>query len=393
MATQIVVPTLGEAITEVTLVNWLINEGDPVRRGDEIASLETDKTNLPLECPTNGVLLSILVHAGENVSPGQVLALVGQPGDEVVVAAEPALEQLVEAQRVSVLDETPESGAPAEERGERVSPAARRMARQLGIELSKVPPSAPGARITTEDVERYAHANGSRAAEPPGLPYRRIEQSRIQKAVAERMVVSAQQIPQFSISIDVDVSRLLEVKQELALQGLQASITTLLVQLTARVLDLHPLLNARFDGDAVLAYETVNMAVAAATPAGLVAPVIHSAEKLSLVEIARRLEMLTSAARENRLSLGQVSEATFTLSNLGMHGVKQFVPLVNPPQSAILGVGAARNVALPTPGWGIRSAWLMTLTVSADHRVLDGEAAALFMASLKEKIEKADFVL
>jgi pyruvate dehydrogenase E2 component (dihydrolipoamide acetyltransferase) len=240
-------------------------------------------------------------------------------------------------------------------------------------------------------VERYAHARAT--AGPGELPFQRIELSRIRKAVAERMLESARQIPQFSVSSDADVSRLLSARRELAAQGINASLTALLVQLTARVLLQHPLLNARFAGDAILAYETVNMAVAAATPAGLVAPVIRAAEVLPLPEIARQLSELVQAARENRLSLSQVSEATFTLSNLGMHGVQQFVPLVNPPQSAILGVGAARQAVQLTPSGGIQAVWLMTLTVSADHRVLDGESAARFLAALCKEIEQADFML
>jgi pyruvate dehydrogenase E2 component (dihydrolipoamide acetyltransferase) len=413
VATQIVVPTLGEAISEATLVRWLLNEGDPVRRGDVIAELETAKANLDIECPANGVLLSILVQAGEIVTPGQVLALAGKVGEQGNGDQEHRRGVGEKGNRgeaiksIAAVESVPgEQGSEgAEEQRGRVSPAARRMARELGIDLSKVTASKAGARITTEDVERYIQADGNKehhddmqtspaehpqAARTPGLPFRRIELSRIQKAVAERMVESARQVPQFSVSMDADASRLLEAKQELASQGIQASLTALLVQLTARALSRHPLLNARFDGDAVIAYETVHMAVAAATPAGLVTPVIHAAEKLSLPEIIEKLAELLPAARENRLSLDQVSQATFTLSNLGMHGVQQFVPLVNPPQSAILGVGAARPAALPTPNWGIRAAWLITLTISADHRVVDGEAAARFLASLREEIEGAD---
>jgi pyruvate dehydrogenase E2 component (dihydrolipoamide acetyltransferase) len=288
------------------------------------------------------------------------------------------------------------------------------MARQLGIDHSKVTASKAGARITTEDVERYAQANrgdtGHRgdvqtsAADPyhavgtPGLPFRKIELSRIQRAVAERMVESARQVPQFSVSMDADTSRLLEAKQSLASAGYSGQPHRPAGPANRCALVHHPLLNARFDGDAVMAYETVNMAVAAATPAGLVTPVIHAAEQLQPDRDPPKLAMLLPAARENRLSLEQVSGATFTLSNLGarrgnLHGVQQFVPLVNPPQSAILGVGAARLAALPTPYWGIRAAWLITLTVSADHRVVDGEAAARFLASLRDEIEGANFTL
>jgi pyruvate dehydrogenase E2 component (dihydrolipoamide acetyltransferase) len=432
MPIQIIVPTLGEAVSEATLVDWSKNEGESVRRGDEIAELETEKANLSLECPANGILLSILVHPGDVVKPGQVLALVGEPGEGV--SASPPWEQPGELSPPSTPAQTDEGGEAAYERAERVSPAARRLARKLGIDLFKVTPSKPGARITSEDVDRFA-VQGSGSGGRPALPFHRVELSRIQKAVAARMMESASQIPQFSVSMDADATRLIEVKHELASQNIQASFSALLIYLTARALRDHPLLNARFERDSVLVYEAVNMAVAVATEGGLLAPVLHGVEKLSLPDIIQQLAELLPAARENRLSLEQVSGATFTLSNLGTHGVRQFVPLVYPPQSAILGVGAAHQVVSfagskaraadvrriggtatfarwestayddsapanidyfdrrtsPTQDQGIEVRWIMTLTVSADHRVLDGEAAALFLASLCKKIENSNF--
>jgi pyruvate dehydrogenase E2 component (dihydrolipoamide acetyltransferase) len=391
MSVKILVPTLGEAISEAVLAAWLFQPGDSVRRGDEIAELETDKATIALESPANGVLLSILVPQGETVRPGQLLALVGKPGEAPETAGQPAPGQPAAAQTPAEAPAVQAAAGP-EERGQRVSPAARSMARKLGIDLQRVAPARPGDRITTEDVERYARRPGQGEPEPAGLVSRRIPFNRIQAAAAERMAESARQIPQFSVSMDAEVTGLLAAKRALAARGIQASVTAMLVQAAARVLKAHPLLNARFDGDGVLAFETVNLGVAAATPAGLVVPVIRSAEKLGLVEIARQLSALAQAAREDRLSLSQVSEGTFTLSNLGMHGVQHFVPLVNPPQSAILGVGAARQALQPTPEGGIRPVWLMNLTVSADHRVVDGEAAARFLAALRSEIEKADFM-
>jgi pyruvate dehydrogenase E2 component (dihydrolipoamide acetyltransferase) len=409
------VPTLGEAISEAVLTTWLFGPGEAVRRGDEIAELETDKATLSLESPADGVLLSILVPQGTTVTPGQVLALIGKPGE--AVEAEPAPRGSESAQTLSpgafpkpeshpdlnqpaveasarTWEELPQIGATEPRRSQRVSPAARRLARQLGVDLAEVAPERVGRRITSEDVESYARSSSmTQAARLDELPYRRIQMSRVQKAAAARMTESAQQIPQFSVSSDADATRLLEVKGELAGQGRRASVTAMLVQLAARVLKQHPLLNARYDGDGILAYETVNIGIATASPAGLVAPVIHKAETLSLSEIARQLSELAGTGRDNRLSLEQVSGATFTLSNLGMYGVQQFIPLVNPPQAAILGVGAARLVAQPSGEGGFRTVWLMNLSVSADHRVLDGEAAAQFLASLRTEIEKAEFIL
>jgi pyruvate dehydrogenase E2 component (dihydrolipoamide acetyltransferase) len=213
----------------------------------------------------------------------------------------------------------------------------------------------------------------------------------IRRALAAQMSESARSIPQFSASCEADAGRLLASRQELQTHGMQASITVLLTQLTARALMEHPLLNARYDQDELIIYKTVNLAVAVAGEHGLTAPVIRHAEQRSLAELTAVLQELAAAARRGRLSLEQVSGATFTLSNLGMTGVSQFVPLVNPPQSAILGVGAIRPAILPTPQGGIEPAHLLTLTVSADHRVLDGAEAAAFLNTLKQSIETPVF--
>jgi len=388
MTTQIIVPALGESIVEANLLAWLKKVGDPVKRGEEIAQLETAKATMPLECPANGVLLSILVTEGTPVIPGQALAIVGQPGEVVEVEVPPMASSTVPQEPVAAL---PQPEGPQPTGAQRISPAARRLADELGLDLSTILPSTPGARITTEDIQRYLKTGQAEARLVDRLPYHRVALNEVRKVVAERMSASASQIPQFSVSLEANATRMLETKKELMAKGIEVSLTALLVQSVCRALQGHPLVNARFSEDSILVYETVNMAVAVATPHGLMAPVIHAAEKLSLQEIARQLNDLTLAARENRLSLSQVTDGTFTLSNLGMYGVSQFVPLVNPPQAAILGVGSAKAVLLPTPQGGIQPAWLTTLTVSADHRVLDGEAVAQFLGSLQKEIEAAQF--
>jgi pyruvate dehydrogenase E2 component (dihydrolipoamide acetyltransferase) len=298
------------------------------------------------------------------------------------------------------------------------------MARVLGIDLDALSPARPGARITTADVQRRAAAaaggeGGSEprpyspaptapasttapaapaqpapaaAPSPSGVPFHRQPLTRVQKLAAARMTASARDIPQFSVSVDAEAGRLLKARQELAGLGLKASLTAMLIYLTARALADHPLLNAQYDQDEVIVYEQVNLGVAVSAPGGLAAPVIHRAGERTLGETAAELESMAQAARDGRLSPDQVSGATFTLSNLGMYGVREFVPLVNPPQAAILGVGAARPAALPTPDWGLRAAQLITLTVSADHRVLDGEAVARFLDTLRQRIENPDFI-
>lgn len=388
MATQVLVPILGEAIGEARLVAWLKHAGDAVRRGDELAELETDKASLMIECPSDGVLLEIRVPAGEMVATGQVLAQVGRPGDEVVAAGASSVPAGgVPAPETSAMS----PGAPlmrnAQPERRRISPAARRMARELNVDVDRLAPSRPGARITTSDVTRLLESERATSGAAPQLPQRRVPLSETQRVMAARMAQSAREIPQFSVSMEVDASHLLREKQTLSGEDAPVSVTALLIYLAARALARHPLLNARFDQDGIILYDTVNMGVAVASPQGLVVPVIHGAEKLELVELSRRLAALAQTARSGGLVLAQVSDGTFTLTNLGMYGVSQFAPLVNPPQAAILGAGVAHPVVEPTAE-GTRHIQRMTLTVSADHRVVDGAAVALFLSDLRHEIEE-----
>jgi pyruvate dehydrogenase E2 component (dihydrolipoamide acetyltransferase) len=391
MATQVLVPVMGEAIGEARLAAWLKHVGDPVRRGDELAELETDKAVLMLECPADGVLLEILVAEGAMVTTGQMLAHVGRAGELVQPAPaehvpDPAPDPAPDSVPARGRGSTESNGAgavpaPAGERV-RISPAARRMARDLGLDVSALNARLPGARITTRDVERLAAG-----AAAGSVPQRRVLFNEVQRVMATRMTQSVREIPQFSVAIETDATRLLQVKQDLSPKE-AVSMTALLIYLAARVLRRHPMLNARFDGDGVVMFETVNMGVAVASPQGLVVPVLPGAEQLELATVARRLRDLVETAQRGRLALAQISGGTFTLSNLGMYGISQFVPLVNPPQAAILGVGGIQPAVLPTAG-GTRYVQRLSITVSADHRVVDGAAAAFFLQDLQHAVEEA----
>jgi pyruvate dehydrogenase E2 component (dihydrolipoamide acetyltransferase) len=262
----------------------------------------------------------------------------------------------------------------------RVSPAARRMARAHGLDLAPLAAAKGAGRVTSEDV--------ARAVEKRRVAQRRLLLSANQRVMAARMTQSAQETPQFSVAIHVEAGPLLEVKQALTATGGRVSLTALLAHLLGRVILKHPLLNARFDGDAITIFETANIGVAVAAPGGLVVPVLHGVERMALGDVGRRLGELAAAARAGVLTPDEVSGGTFTLSNLGMYGVSAFVPLVNPPQSAILGVAAVEGVVVPSEG-GTRHVQRMTLTLSADHRVVDGAYAAAFLQELRAVIEEA----
>lgn len=388
MAVQVLIPVLGEAITEAHLVNWLKVTGETVKRGDELAELETDKATLVLECPGNGTLLSILIEAGSTVYPGQVAAIVGKPGEEKAEQSFGEPNQTDDhGQDVILPTAVPSQANHQVDDRNRVSPAARRRAQELGIDISLITPEHPSARITSEDVERYQQERGISRTISSESSYHRITLNAIHKTLAEKMVQSATQIPQFSVSIEVDATELFAAQARLAEKGYEVSLTALLIHGIAQSLQRHNLLNSRYNGDEVLVYDNVNIAVAVDTPHGLVAPVILRVEQLTLEAISTQLKELVSSARAGRLSLEQISGATFTISNLGMFGVHQFTPLINPPQSAILGISAARPAIQPVSS-GLRIIQSMNLTLVADHRLLDGATVAAFLADLRDVLEK-----
>jgi pyruvate dehydrogenase E2 component (dihydrolipoamide acetyltransferase) len=414
MATELLVPLLGESVSQATLATWFKTEGDEVSRGEEIATLETDKATLALECPATGVLLRILAPEGTPVSVAQVIALIGKPGESIEGKDRPHAEQLpVQAPDTPQAERTSSGAAISSERG-RVSPAARRMARQLGVDLGALQRMFPARRIMLDDVQRVhqsspdmapafaldsrapssAHAGtleGQALERESAAPGHRVLLTEVRILTGQRMLESIRGIPQFSVTVEADTTHLMVsldvLNRNTSPPAEKVTMTAVLIHLAGHALRRNAELNAAFDQDALWVYDTVNMAVAMATPVGLVAPVIPSIEKMNLSDIASRLRRLADKARACRLTPPDLDGATFTMSNLGMLGVTQFTPIVNPPQVAILGVGCTRPMVLPVSGGETRPATLMSLTVTADHRAVDGAGVAAFLADLRILIE------
>lgn len=378
MATHIIVPHLGESVESAMLVAWHRQVGDTVRRGDEIADIETDKAVMPLECPQDGVLLAIMVERGSAVKIGQALALIGTPGERVATPA-------ADAAAPTPAAVSQPADRPIESRS-RISPLARRMAREAGIEIASVAPNAAG-KISSREIERHLAARPAELIPAAGQSARRVPLNAVRLVTARRMLESAQTIPQFSITLPVNATPLMAFQRALRESGHPATITALLVALTAEAIGAHPPVNASFDGDALLVFDHCNIGVAVAAPDGLRVPVIEHAGQLSVRAIAERLAALSEKARQGRLSPAEVQGGTFTLSNLGMYGVMQFAPLVNPPQAAILGIGRALPVYIPGSDGQPLLIDQMALTLTADHRVLDGADAAAFLQTLAGLIE------
>ena len=382
MPTEVKLPHLGESIDSAVVVAWYRSTGDAVKRGDELADLETDKATLSLEAPKSGVLLAIVADEGQTVYIGDLLAVIGRDGETWSTSSQAKQESAkADSKTETKAPEPTQRRVPASRY--KISPLARRKAKDLGVDLAAVHP-ADGVKISSADVEDFASASASSTNKPA---QRRIELSHAKRLTGQRMLHSAQSVPQFSLTIDADAGQLLAARSAAKAAARDLSLSAMLIQITAKALGQHSLLNAKFDDDGITIFKSVHIGVATATPDGLRVPVIRDAEKLSLAQINKRLRELTLKARDNRLQLADVNDATFTISNLGMTGITQFTPLVNPPQAAILGVAAPRPLFTPGADGGMALSRLMALTVACDHRVLDGADAAAFLRDLKAKVE------
>jgi len=388
-----------------TIVKWLKSEGERVEKGDPLYELDTDKVTQEVEAEASGVLLKIAIPEGE-VPVGRTIAVIGEEGEQVELSENGASEQPppaaeTEVQTVETPAREPETasiGEPvtAQRDGGRVkaSPLARRIARERGIDLASLRGTGPEGRIVAEDVER-AGVSAPAAAAPAPAPVsgevERIELTSIRKTIARRLT-EAWQIPVFQLQTSADMTRANALVARLREDGTKATVTDVLTKVCAAALMRHREVNAQYSEDAILRYPTANVGIAVAAPQGLVVPVIRSAERLRLAEIAAARGEVVGRARENKLQRSDLEDGTFTISNLGMYRVERFTAVLNPPQAAIVAVGATEERAVPVDGEiVVRS--MLTLTATFDHRAVDGAPAADFLQTVKELLEEPGLML
>ncbi len=416
---DVLMPRLSDTMEEGTIARWLKHPGDAVQPGDVLAEIQTDKATMDLEAYDAGVLQRLLAEEGATVPIGQPIAVIGAepaagatgPGDSgpEPTATEPT------ATEPSAPAASPPGAAAAGPTASRVpvpaappsSPLARTLARRHGLDLSWVTGSGPGGRVVRADVEA---AIAARAASPvagpgagaerpapavvPGAPggpqvaageAEEVPLSTLRRITAERLEQSAR-VPHFDLTTVVDAGALLSLRAEVnrALGGRPArvSVTDLLVKACAEVLRAHPEVNSVWGGDKLLRYRHVNVGVAVAVPEGLVVPVVHDADQKPLRQVAAEAHDLAERARQGKLALDDISGGTFTISNLGMYGISHFTAVLNPPQAAILAVGAATPEPVVKDGVVV-VATTLRLTLTVDHRALDGASAAQFLADLR----------
>jgi pyruvate dehydrogenase E2 component (dihydrolipoamide acetyltransferase) len=383
---EVVMPRLDPGMQSGKIVEWLKKEGESVRKGEPILVVEGEKTTFEVEAPESGVLTKILVPVGTDIEVSKPVAIIGEPAPSsqaVSTLGSPAMRETAVAHH----------GKPAEAQGERViaSPAARRLAQEHGIDLTKLTGTGPGGRISREDVLAVASRASSEHVPPkvsqPAV-LRKVRLEGIRKAVAERLGYSARTAVPVTLTIEADATKFIELKDRQDHVGFSAYA----VRAAAKALERNQVMNSTIEGDEITTYSDINVAVAIHTEQGLVAPVIQSANRKSLKQINTEIEQLSEKAKENRLTIEELTGGTFTITNLGAYDIESFAPVINPPQCAILGLGRIAYKPYATADRvSTRPSTLLTLVF--DHRIIDGVPAAKFLRDVKSNVEDAESLL
>ena len=405
---EITMPRLSDSMEEGTILKWLVSEGDEVKRGQAIAEIETDKANMTYEADTDGTVSELVASEGDTLAVGEVIARIGEGGGN----GKPKAEKQEEPEQAQGSDpeeqeddEEPDEPEPKEEQrngdgGERVkaSPVARRMAGEMGVELAQLEGSGPGGRIVKADVEAATKDGGDR--KPAAAPAAQRgeagakgevefhELTRLQQTVTRKMAESKATAPDFHLVAEVDMSAAVELRARLKEVADPApSFNDMVVKAAAAALRKHPRVNGAYRDGKFELYSRVNVGIAVAGQDALVVPTIFDADTKSLGQIAKDARGLIEKVREGKVTPPEVSGGTFTVSNLGMFGIDSFSAVINPPQAAILTVGALKKKAVPDERGRIAARDMMNLTLVCDHRILYGADGAEFLARVRELLE------
>ncbi|MEK3746482.1 dihydrolipoamide acetyltransferase family protein [Brevibacillus sp. FSL K6-0770] len=421
MAENIIMPKLGMAMVEGTVIAWKKREGEAVKKGEGIVDISSEKIEMEVEAAADGVLLKIEVPAGGVVPYGTVLGVIGQPGE---LAATPAVvaEANAKAESAAMLatadGQSAATGTSAGasiaatavlERprdGVKISPVARKIAEEAGFDFTTIAGTGPQGRITKEDVERAIKAAQETAAPAQAAPVatavettdraaesqlERIPVAGMRKVIAERMYQSLQQSAQLTITMQADITELLQLKEKLSPEiesryQLKPSVTDWIARAVVLALAKHKQMNSALLDDRIELYDDIHLGVAVALDKGLVVPVVRHAGKMTLVELSRQLKSVSARAKQNQLAPEEMKGSTFTITNLGSYGVDTFTPVLNPPETGILGIGAAKDTPVFV-GDELQRRSLLPLSLTFDHRVLDGAPAAAFLATVRSYLE------
>ena len=421
MASRVVMPKLSDTMEEGRILRWLKSEGDAIETGQALAEVETDKATVEMEAYANGTIRKLIATEGQFVKVGDLIAIIGAPDEDVSAlvpvagAAAPAVSP-APAPAPGPAPKPPQpaaqpaaaAGGPAPTgRSLKASPLALRMAAEAGLDLGRLQGTGPQGRIIKRDIESALAAApaaplspaGSQAGLPPrsrslslaaareaGPESQDVELSAVRRTIAKRLVQSKGPVPHFYLTIDVAMDRVWDAYKALRDQKSSISVNDIIVKATALALRQHPEINASFAGDHIKVFSRVHIGMAVALEDGLITPILRDADLKPLEEISEEARSLAERARAKKLQPSEYTGATFSISNLGMMGIEEFSAIINPPEAAILAVGAVRQVPVVVDG-ALAIGWRMKVTLSVDHRVADGAAGARFLQTLRRFLE------
>lgn len=387
-------PDIGEGTVEAEIIRWLVKEGDKVKADQPIVEVMTEKVNVEIASPKNGIIYKILASEGSKIKVGQPIVIILEEGEQ---PPQPTPQMIInQPQQTITTKETPQETQPEQILA---TPAVRRLARELGVDITKIKGTGPSGRITEDDVKRYAQLLQTSKTEPAKstqiietrierIPYRGIRRS-----IGEHMVMSIQHAPHATHFEEVDVTELVELREKLkdlaTSSGIKLTYLPFIIKAVVQALKKYPIFNASLDEEKgeIIIKKYYNIGIATTTPEGLVVPVIKDADKKSITEIAKEIEILAEKARTGKLELSDVRDGTFSITNIGSIGGILSVPIINYPEVAILGVHKILEKPVVKDGQ-IVIRKLVYLSLSFDHRVIDGAMAAEFVNFIKERLEK-----
>jgi pyruvate dehydrogenase E2 component (dihydrolipoamide acetyltransferase) len=410
MARLISMPKLSDTMEEGAIASWLKSVGDKIREGDPLAEIETDKATMEYEAPEDGFILKFLLDGGDKTKVGMPIAILGDAKgeafdeSELVKAVTTANDRESSASKpapqttanpLPVAGVRISAGLPAineqqQQIGGRIkaSPLARKIARERGVDLTRLSGSGPHGRVIARDIDQAPHHRPAAVVRDDQA----VRVSMMRQTIAKRLLAAKNEAPHFYLSRSIDMSRVMDwrkgVNTTQGENGTKVSVNDIIIFAVARALKEHPMVNASWQGDQIIQYGGVHVAMAVALPEGLVTPVVRHADQMRLVEIAKTTKSMASKARKGELTNEDFSGGTFTISNLGMMGIEEFTAIINPPQAAILAIGTTIKTPVVDENEQVVVKPMMKVTMSCDHRVVDGLVGAKFLQTLVNYLEE-----
>ncbi|WP_423797921.1 dihydrolipoamide acetyltransferase family protein [Neobacillus sp. SAB-20_R2A] len=381
---EIKMPRLGVTMQNGTVSEWLVEEGNFVEKGDLLFELETEKSMLQIEAQESGFLKKIVVPSGKEVPVNTVIAVIGNENEEIDLSLyyeeDKAKAETAAAVKLETKEETRMAEGPSGTNAGKVSPRARRLAKELGVTIENVVGTGKDGIITEDDIRSFAKSENT------DMVKERIALNNVKRAMAENMLNSWRNIPQFTQMVSVNMENALKVKKELG----NVSINDILIKSVGNALKDNSMVNSRFEDQQIIVFKDINISVAVTSKNGLVVPVVKNVETKSVFEISQEIRSLAEKAENNKLTVDDFANGTITVSNLGSLGIENGTPIINPPQSSLVFAGAIKKTPVVNEEGDIFVAPIMTLSISYDHRFIDGVTGAQFTNDVKHALEKLE---